>query len=701
MAKKPSSKSGIPGEAGDFAAGKRFFTEARQYFVAVAAMLGSIVAVQKWIPQIKWNQPLFYLTLVPLLLVFLFKTLPRWWRARRERVLIQRSKTVDAAPQPTAEPLGGYFLIGPYPEDRREHFQRADGVHEIVLRWIHQTREVVLVLTGSSGTGKSSLLQAYVIPELRQDTPPLTVLLLRSYEDPLVELRRQLTAPGVIWEKTPADAANQDWTALLPRTILQLRRKNADARLLVILDQFEELIILDPAGQGAARQTAMREFIQGLRQSPPAGFALLLSLRTDYKIFLERLGVPILQQTINWQEVPAFRQSDAGEFLTAPATGLQIPDDRLVQILTEASAVDGTQGLIRPIILNMLGVVLRRIAGTPAAARPTQTLLADDLRRVVNDSPNHELARPILREMLTAADTKRPQTIGELAQATGKEPDAIQGCLYDLELSGYVRPLHRPEDIRARVWEISHDFVARLLGPILKIPYRTAGQRTAGALYPVALAAWVMVIVLAFMWKGEQAKLITPNAIEMLHTNFFITVKLSPTGDYHTADLEPGDGQNLDSEGLSNSILYLTKVSPPVQELNLMVCREITNVDSLNRLTSLKSLNLSICDKLIDVNGLKGLSNLQSLDLNNCRELINVDGLKGLSSLQILGLYGCSALANVDGLLGVNSLTYLDMHGCSELTNVDGLNGLFNLTNLHRQQNLWVEASGSGRRPNV
>lgn len=489
---------------GALSATRTKLTEFRQYLLALVAALGGLAGIQAAARKITWSEPFVWLALMAPLLVFLYKTVPRWRRARLERSLVRRSQQVEAAPRNATEPLGGYFLIGPHNEERRQLFRRADGVQLTVLRWIRQSRESVLVLTGTSGTGKTSLIQAFVIPELREGTPPYTVLLLRSFEDPLAELRRRLVEPGVIWTKPPAGLEALTWETLLPRAVEQLRRKNSEARLVLVFDQFEEFVILDPTGGGKPRAAEMRAFLHCLQRQAPDGFTLLLALRSDYKTFLEQLGVPPLQQGTNWQEVSAFRQSDAAEFLSMPESGFQMPAERLQYVLTEAAALDGTRGLIRPIILNMLGVVLRRIAGGPEAERPTRTLLADDLRRVVNDPRLRDLARPILLRMLTDADTKRPRTIGEIAAETGLDPHAVQGCLLDLELAGYVRPLSRSDELAARVWEISHDFVARLLGPILKTPLRAFWERESKLLYRLSFVLWAVgVIAVPFLARRE------------------------------------------------------------------------------------------------------------------------------------------------------------------------------------------------------
>ena len=85
------------------------------------------------------------------------------WQAERKRKQAQAlAVKVDAVPE-------GYFRIGPYldtAEDRAK-FDRADRIHEKVLAWLKRADATPLYLTGNSGSGKSSVLNAYALPELR------------------------------------------------------------------------------------------------------------------------------------------------------------------------------------------------------------------------------------------------------------------------------------------------------------------------------------------------------------------------------------------------------------------------------------------------------------------------------------------------------------------------------------------------------
>src|SRR5208337_5661740 len=63
----------------------------------------------------------------------------------------------------------GYFRIGPYLDtaDDRAKFDRADKAHEKVLDWLSRADAMPVYLTGDSGSGKSSVLNAFVLPALR------------------------------------------------------------------------------------------------------------------------------------------------------------------------------------------------------------------------------------------------------------------------------------------------------------------------------------------------------------------------------------------------------------------------------------------------------------------------------------------------------------------------------------------------------
>jgi hypothetical protein len=100
---------------------------------------------------------------------------------------------------------------------------------------------------------------------------------------------------------------------LVQRAVGRLCKSDANARLVVVFDQFEELIILRTERSPVVG--AVKAFLRELQEAAIDGFSLLLSVRIDYRIFLEPLGVPPPHLGKNWQDVPSFVQVPADEYL--------------------------------------------------------------------------------------------------------------------------------------------------------------------------------------------------------------------------------------------------------------------------------------------------------------------------------------------------------------------------------------------------
>lgn len=716
MPEPANASNPAPNEGGllrSFRISGDFLDVVRRHIVNLTLLFGSLGGLWAGAHALGWSN--WFAGLVaagPPVIVYLWVVLPQQLVKRRQASLIQISRQVDAI---SGETLVGadYFLIGPYPPQRRMHYRRADGVHDKVLHWVRQLQDPVLILTGESGTGKSSLLQAYVIPELEAGAVPFKVLTVRSFDNPLEQLRQQLTA---LWERVPDDFSNLTLVVLLERVLSRIKRSNADTRLLIVFDQFEEFIILP--NDATEQDPAMLAFLQEMRELALADCIVMFSLRSEYRPYLERLGLPPLREGVNWLEVPAFIYSDAAAFLRAPAGELNIEEDRLHKILTEAAAVDGTPKLIRPIILNMLGVVMRRIAGRPPSRHSTSRLLEEDLYGVINDARRRDVARLILPHLITDADTKRPRTIGELFEETRLDPSVIHGCLLDLELSGYARQLRRSDDICHRLWEVSHDFVARLLGPILKTPWGTKWNAIRPYLFTIFLLSWLVALIfvpsLASAWGRLQAETILRDRYQfMLHkrpngytatqvTNedenlkdaFVLLAKLNPVTTLNlgtSIKLQSLDGiehlTNLTEVYLADC-LNLKKLDglgqlSELQSVNLRLCGSLTNVRAFSGSVGPQSLELSFCSNLETLDGLQDSHHLQSIFCDNCINLTNIDSLRDLSSLQTLNLDACPKLTPSDILRNVPDVQYLSLAGWKQLTNLASLQKLSNLEMLN------------------
>jgi WD40 repeat protein len=129
-------------------------------------------------------------------------------------------------------------------EDARLFFGRSRDIEQLAGLIENQP---VAVVVGSSGVGKSSLVQAGLIPHLQQ-TPGWSALTMRPGTDPLARLADQLAS-------VDRDASRSTGRADIERAIAQLRQSGLDSwaqflrvkdrRMVILIDQFEELLAAD------------------------------------------------------------------------------------------------------------------------------------------------------------------------------------------------------------------------------------------------------------------------------------------------------------------------------------------------------------------------------------------------------------------------------------------------------------------------
>jgi hypothetical protein len=261
------------------------------------------------------------------------------WRGEWNRRTLQRLAVRLGAEQ------SGYFRIGPYlnTAEDRARFNRADRAHEKVLNWLEGSASIPLYLTGDSGSGKSSLLNASALPVLRERG--WTVVETRAWQNPEAALRESLL------EQTVTRRARQAEKPTL-RGLMELAARRAGAGLLIVLDQFEEVVILGQSEQ----KNEFAALLADLRATPIKGLILLLVLRSDYQTFLEDIGDPSLRYGENLYQVARFTFAAASDFLAR--SGLELQPSAIDRLLASAAELDETPGLVRPISLNVIGYVL-------------------------------------------------------------------------------------------------------------------------------------------------------------------------------------------------------------------------------------------------------------------------------------------------------------------------------------------------------
>ncbi len=578
-----------------------------QTVVFVAGALGAVVVLfrdQIRLDAIDFAHPIVLAIVGGVAIMVVFVGVGVWRDRRRERRLVRigAGDVVERASR---------FCLAPRSAADRDAFTRGDRAHEtVVSRIVDAEDHSLFFLTGASGVGKTSLLAAWVIPALEKRDPPFVVVEMRGYADPLGFLMVALRKQGTVWERPPRyDDARQ--------ALEGAARKAAPSRLLIVIDQFEEFIILNDE----AAQAPARAFLADLAARPIRGAQVLLSLRSDkdYVVALQDLEVPGMTMHETWYEVGGFEALEARAFLSGG--GLDLSDSLLEEALDEARRIEGRDAArIRPIVLNLIGLALARQAGQIA----TRGGLASRYVRENLRAPDlAEEAPRLLARMITDAGTKRPMAVTALANAVGMSSGVVRGVLHRLSGEGLVRRLDKENE----TWEVTHDFVAQIIGQALgrlRVPWWRAVSRQLG---PVALALWLAAVLGA--WPIYQT-VVLPNqiarsgvGIKWVSDGWHVEIVGDPTPDTET--------------------LLVSRVLPLVQRLSHVTSLEVRGNDALETLTlpdlpTLASLEVS-GNSALETLTLPDLPALASLEVNgnDALETLTLPDLPALASLEVNG----------------------------------------------------------------
>jgi WD40 repeat protein/class 3 adenylate cyclase len=175
------------------------------------------------------------------------------------------------APEPAESPYKGLATFGV--DDAEWFYGRERLVAELIARLAGAP---LLAVVGPSGSGKSSAVRAGLVPAIQAGVLPRSdewiVVLMRPGEHPLRELDRALWS--MLPEQIRADLAGEDRPLQAARDVL-----GADGRLILVIDQFEEVFTLcSDEGERAAFLAAIVDAASDERGNE----IVVLALRADF-----------------------------------------------------------------------------------------------------------------------------------------------------------------------------------------------------------------------------------------------------------------------------------------------------------------------------------------------------------------------------------------------------------------------------------
>ena len=186
--------------------------------------------------------------------------------------------------------------LRPFGYDQRHlFFGREEQISES-LRQLQETR--FLMVVGPSGSGKSSMINAGLIPGLYSSEETSTnwkTATLRPGDDPLGNMAQALSASDIL--HTDDTDQFRSGTITLP-DLAQKAGLSTQTPLLLFVDQFEEIFRYDAGGAFNAQDAnTFIKLLLDAYQQPACPIYVLLTMRAD---FLGRCTVfPGLPEAIN------------------------------------------------------------------------------------------------------------------------------------------------------------------------------------------------------------------------------------------------------------------------------------------------------------------------------------------------------------------------------------------------------------------
>jgi tetratricopeptide (TPR) repeat protein len=397
-------------------------------------------------------------------------------------------------PVATVDAENPWLGLVSFTEETRGYFHgREEEVAELSRR---VQRKLLTVLFGQSGLGKTSILQAGLVPRLRPEgfCPVYVRLDYHPHSpSPADQIKRALfreTEVAGTWTQSGSAVSGETlWEFLHHRDDVLKDANGKTLTPILIFDQFEEIFTLaqsDDAGRSRA-QEFLKDLADLVENRPPialeerierdetdaahfdfarADYRILISLREDYLAHLEGLKTQMPSVTQNRMRLARMTGVQAVSAVRAPAPQLVSEPVAEAVVRFVAGGTDLIRAEVEP---SLLSLICRELNNTRVAqghpeisadllAGSRGTILSEFYERALADQPAG-VREFIEDEMLTDSgfrESVAEERVRKGFAAAGSPPDALETLVN--------RRLLRVEDrLDLRRVEITHDVLCSVI----------------------------------------------------------------------------------------------------------------------------------------------------------------------------------------------------------------------------------------------
>jgi hypothetical protein len=260
-------------------------------------------------------------------------------------------------PSASVNPFRGLEV---FDEAHAEFFFGRDALTQQLVEQLREDR--FLAVIGPSGSGKSSVVRAGLIPQLRQGGLPGSaswpVVVMRPGSHPLESLAARLVPvlelPGspIAEQGAILDLLGKDERGLHNAISTVVATGSADARVVIVVDQFEEIFAPDADAHGRDRFVANLLYASSIAGGQAV---VVLTMRADF--FGKCASIPALAARIADRDVlvSPMSEEELREAIVKPAqrVGLELEKGLVDTILDDLGAGLGVLPLLELTLLEL------------------------------------------------------------------------------------------------------------------------------------------------------------------------------------------------------------------------------------------------------------------------------------------------------------------------------------------------------------